>query len=108
MALVTVAELKTALGVGNLYSDEVLEQVIDAVSDVIESYVTAESFAAEPAPMREAALILSVDLFQTQNSAAGQQVAVDFTPAPFRAGRSWIQKTVGLLAPYLDAESLIG
>lgn len=108
MALVTVEQLKSSLGVGNLYADEVLEQVIDSVTDVIEGYVTAESFEAEPPALKEAALILCIDLFQTQNSAAGQQVAVDFTPAPFRAGRSFIQKVAGLLAPYLDEGSLVG
>lgn len=108
MALVTVQELKDTLGIGNLYADEVLEKIIDTVTDVIEEYVTEASFDAEPPAMQEAALILCVDLFQTQNSAAGQQVSVDFTPAPFRAGRSWIQKVVGLLAPYLDTDGLVG
>lgn len=108
MALVTVEELKTALGIGNLYSDESLELVIDSVTDIIESYVTEEAFDAEPPAMKEAALILSIDLFQTQNSAGGQQVAVDYTPAPFRTGRSWINKVSGLLAPYLNVEAYIG
>lgn len=108
MALVTVDELKTSLGIGNLYADETLEQIIDTVVDVIEGIVTAESFEAEPPAMREAALILCVDLFQTQNSAAGQQVAVDFTPSPFRAGRSFVQKVVGLLGKYLDEGIFVG
>lgn len=108
MALVTVQELKDSLGIGNLYADATLEQVINSVTDVIEQYVTYDSFIDEPPAMREAALILCVDLFQTQNSASGQQVAVDFTPAPFKAGRSFIQKTIGLLSPYLDTETLVG
>lgn len=108
MALVTVQELKDALGIGNLYSDDVLEQVIDSVTDVIETYVTADSFDAEPPAMKEAALILCIDLFQTQNSAGGQQVAVDFTPAPFRTGRSFTSKVSGLLAPYFDEGMFVG
>lgn len=109
MALVTVQDLKDALGIGNLYADATLEQIIDTVTDVIEQYVTPESFDDEPPAMKEAALILCIDLFQTQNSAAGQQVSVDFqTPTPFRAGRSWVQKVIGLLAPYIDVEGLIG
>jgi len=108
MALVTVEELKTALGIGNLYADATLEQVIDSVTDVIEGYVTAASFDDEPPAMKEAALVLCIDLFQTQNSAGGQQVAVDFTPAPFRTGRSFTSKVSGLLAPYFDEGMFVG
>jgi hypothetical protein len=108
MALVTVQELKDALGIGNLYSDPTLQKVIDSVTDVIEGYVTSESFDDEPPAMKEAALILCIDLFQTQNSAGGQQVAVDFTPAPFRTGRSFTSKVSGLLAPYFDEGMFVG
>ena len=108
MALVTVQELKDALGIGNLYADSVLEQVIDSVTDVIESYITDDACIDEPPAVKEAALILCIDLFQTQNSAGGQQVAVDFTPAPFRTGRSFTSKVSGLLAPYFKAGMFIG
>lgn len=108
MALVKIQELKDALGIGNLYSDDVLEKVIDSVTDVIEGYITEAAFDAEPPAVKEAALILCVDLFQTQNSAGGQQVAVDFTPAPFRTGRSFTSKVSGLLAPYFDEGVFVG
>jgi hypothetical protein len=108
MALVKIQELKDALGIGNLYSDDVLEKVIDSVTDVIEGYITEAAFDAEPPAVKEAALILCVDLFQTQNSAGGQQVAIDFTPAPFRTGRSFTSKVSGLLAPYFDEGMFVG
>ena len=108
MALVQIQELKDALGIGNLYSDDVLEKVIDSVTDVIEGYITEAAFDAEPPAVKEAALILCVDLFQTQNSAGGQQVAIDFTPAPFRTGRSFTSKVSGLLAPYFDEGMFVG
>jgi hypothetical protein len=108
MALVKIQELKDALGIGNLYSDDVLEKVIDSVTDVIEGYITEAAFDAEPPAVKEAALILCVDLFQTQNSAGGQQVAIDFTPAPFRTGRSFTSKVSGLLAPYFDEGVFVG
>ena len=107
MALVKIQELKDALGIGSLYSDTVLEQIIATIDDVIENMVTAEAFDDQPPALKEAALILCVDLFQTQNSASGQQVAVDFTPAPFKAGRSFNQRVVGLLAKYMDVETLV-
>lgn len=106
MALVTISELKSALGVGSLYSDEMLQEICDASALLIEPLVTAESFEAEPAPMRQAALGLAVDLFQSQRAVGGQPVAADYTPAPFRLGRSLMSKFSGLLAPYIDAETL--
>lgn len=39
MALTTVAELRTALGVGTLYADAVLQQVCDAADDVLLPFV---------------------------------------------------------------------
>jgi len=35
MALTTIAELRTALGIGSLYSDAVLTEVVDAADDVL-------------------------------------------------------------------------
>ena len=35
MALTTVSELRTALGVGTLYADAVLQQVCDAADNVL-------------------------------------------------------------------------
>lgn len=108
MALVTVEELKTSLGIGNLYADAMLEKVIDAVTDVIEGLVTEESFDAEPAALKEAALILSIDLFQAQNAAGGQQAALDFNPGPYRAGRNFSSRVAGLLANYYKEGSWVG
>lgn len=108
MALVQVQDLKNALGIGNLYSDQVLEQIIDSVTDVIEGLVTESSFNAEPPAMKEAALILCIDLFQAQNSAGGQQAAIDFTPSPYRAGRNFSSRVAGLLSNYYDEGSWVG
>lgn len=109
MALVQIQDVKNALGIGDLYSDETLQQLIDAVTDLIESYVTSESFAAEPPAMKEAALNLVCDAFQARTAAGGQAVAVDMQAvSPFRFGRSFMQKVYGLLAPYLDVEAMIG
>lgn len=108
MALVTVEELKTSLGIGNLYSDPTLQKVCDSVIAVIEGLVTAESFEDEPAAMKEAALILAIDLFQAQNAAGGQQVAVDFSPSPYRAGRNFSSRVAGLLSNYYDEGSWVG
>lgn len=108
MALLTVEELKTTLGVGELYTEADLQQVVDASVELIESYVTAASFEAEPAPMKEAALSLAVSIFQTRTATGGQIVGMDFTPSPFRLGRSLTSTVQGLLAPYLAEGVFVG
>lgn len=58
--------------------------------------------------VQEAALALAVDMWQARLAAGGQLNAVDFTPGPYRFGRSIMQKVIGLLAPYLDESALLG
>lgn len=108
MALVTVDELKTALGVGDLYTEDMLQRYCDTAIVLIQGLVTSTSFTAEPAPMREAALATAVDIFQSTKAPGGTPVGVDFQPAPFRMGRSLMSKVGGLLAAYIEIESVIG
>jgi hypothetical protein len=108
MALVTPDELKVALGVGDLYTEDVLQEFCDAADALIKDIVTAASYNAEPAAMRKAAVSLAVDMFQGERAPGGSPVGVDFQPSPFRFGRSLTSKVTGLLAPYLEIEGLIG
>lgn len=108
MALLTVEELKATLGVGELYEDATLQQVVDASIALIEQYVTASSFTEEPAPMKEAALALGVSIFQTRTAAGGQIVGADFSPSPFRLGRSLFSTVQGLLAGYVEEGVFVG
>lgn len=108
MALVTVATLKATLGVGNLYADADLQQACSAAIAVVQSYVDATSFAAEPPAMKEAALALAVDIWQTRTSPGGQNLAADFTPSPWRLGKNLVSKVSGLLAPYMEIGGAVG
>jgi hypothetical protein len=202
MALVTLNELKTTLGIGNLYADAVLEQVIGTASSVVLSMLTRDrhqidqaccsvslappatgtrvrfrtvrphGFAVgtairigefprqnwtgrqlvvvelegdlivvaesstpwnpgvtEPSPIipngvvyreaafafydavpevREAALAIAVDIFQSRVAPGGQTEAIDFTPGPYRLGRSLISRVSGLLGRWLDPGSMVG
>lgn len=183
---VSLQELKDTLGVGNLYSDATLNQVIDAVDNVVDSYldhnrvgishykiednvatiytsaphgfiagqnvtvsrvvaalngsktitevgvywfqyaaVTADvdkthlkpsgsvlgpettTFSTIP-ELREGCLALCVDVFQSRVAPGGQTEAVDFTPGPFRLGRSMVSRIHGLIAKHLDVGGLVG
>ncbi len=45
MALTTVAELRTALGVGTLYADAVLQQVCDAADNVLLPFIWSNTLS---------------------------------------------------------------
>jgi hypothetical protein len=202
MALVTRDELKTTLGIGDLYPNTVLDQVIESAESVILSMLTrdrkfidqvcctevlvppavgttirfrttephnfivgveirfgefprnnftgrlltvievpennvvvAEADTAfnpgtfEPTPVipnavvyresarafydgipevREAALAIAVDVFQSRVAPGGQTEAIDFTPGPYRLGRSLVSRVSGLLGRWLDPGSMVG
>lgn len=50
---------------------------------------------------------VSVEVFQSRMASGGQIEGVDFTPAPFRLGRSLFNRVSGLLGPYIDVETMI-
>lgn len=108
MALTTVALVKEALQSGSLYSDEQIQPSVDTAIELIEMYVTATAFAAEPAPLQVSALGLAVDIFQAQVSPGGQTVDPTMSVSPFRLGRSLLSRYQALLAPYADVEGLVG
>lgn len=192
--LVSVAELKAVLNIGDLYPDAVLEQVADTATDVILDYlqldrawadqiccedgfvlqartirphrlhvgqsVTLEGFpgahingnktvdeviddnvvridlGTHAAPViedpiavippasisdqvrlnyyedvpavKEAVTAIAVDVWQSRVAPGGQIEAIDFTPGPYRMGRSLITRVSGLLGRYMDTGSLVG
>ena len=59
------------------------------------------------AGVREGCLALAVDIWETRKGTMGQQ-GVDFAPAPYRLGRSMLQRIMGLLGKDLDTNSLVG
>jgi hypothetical protein len=192
MALTTVSELRTALGVGTLYADAVLQQVCDAADNVLLPFIwsntlsiiahsntantgtsyfqdsivdvlyvgetvnitgagskhngsktitgrdthsityaisgnnnavtprhpinpygllAAETYldpATVPA-IQEAALMISIDIWQSRQAPSSGGVTVDgYAPSPYRMGNTLLARVRGLLAPYLDPRSMVG
>jgi len=202
-SLVSVADLKAILGIGNLYPDATLEQIGQAATDVVLAYlsqnrervlttactvsavdpavgttivftvsratlfqvgqivefgltagtiltgeqltitnvdsdlleITAESatvlepgvYAEKPVipaasvydadsinvyanvdEVLEAVTAVAVDMFQSRIAPGGQMEAVDFTPGPYRMGRSLLTRVSGLLGRWIDVGSLVG
>ena len=191
MSLCTVAELRSALGVGSLYADATLQQTCDAADVVIlpmlwnnNSYNVAHSnttntgtlyfetttkdvfyvgqtvvisgngskhngnktitgvgaysityaitgnnntaapyhpvnplgqVAAETyvdytldAAVQEAALLISVDIWQSRQTSSSGGVSPDFTPSPYRMGNTLLARVRGLLAHALSPDSMVG
>jgi hypothetical protein len=66
------------------------------------------SYATTPA-IREAAMILAVDIFQARQVSQTGGVGIDgISPSPYRLGNSMIGKIRGLIAGYLNPNSQVG
>jgi hypothetical protein len=66
------------------------------------------SYATTPA-VREAAMILAVDIFQARQVSQTGGVSIDgFSPSPYRMGNSMIGKIRGLIAGYTNPGSMCG
>lgn len=58
--------------------------------------------------IEEAVLQISIDVFQSRLAAGGTQQALDYTPAPYRMGRTLLYKITGLISKYIDSNSQVG
>ena len=187
MALTTVSELRTTLGVGTLYTDAVLQEVCDATDVVLlpmlwqnELYNTHQSLANNVATLyfntevidfyyvgqsvtitkngspyngtktitgvnnysieyaatgadqgkhaiqpfgtvafgntdystdtaiQNAALMISVEIWQARTATLSGSNLVDFQPSPYRMSAQLLAKVRGLIAHALDPRSMVG
>jgi hypothetical protein len=68
----------------------------------------SEDYYAAVPEVREAALAIAVDVWQSRVAPGGQLEAVDFTPGPYRLGRSLLSRVSGLLARWIDTGTMVG
>jgi hypothetical protein len=189
MALTTVSELRSTLGVGTLYTDAVLQEVCDASDAVLlpmlwtntnfavahsnvgtvgtlcfdipvrDIYYVGQTVAISQAGSRfngtktinavsnyeiqvttthtsdnalhpfnpfavvtastyvdwttdtavqQAALLISVDIWQSRQVSSTGGVSPDFTPSPYRMGNTLLARVRGLIAHALDPRSMVG
>lgn len=57
--------------------------------------------------VESAITIVAVEVFQSRTAPGGQIEGVDFSPSPFRMGRSLFNRCVGLLGSYIDTDSMV-
>ena len=56
----------------------------------------------------EAATAIAVDMWQSRLAPGGQINAIDFTPGPYRMGKSLITRVSGLIGEHMDTGGLVG
>lgn len=66
----------------------------------------AATLYASTDAVEQAVTIVSVEIFQSVVAPGGQIEGVDFTPSPFRMGRSLQNRVIGLLGNYVDVETM--
>ena len=65
------------------------------------------TYATTPA-VREAAMNLAVDIWQSRQQSSIGGVSPDFSPSPYRMGNTLMARVRGLLAPYMSPRSMVG
>lgn len=72
--------------------------------------VAAESYVdwTTDAAIQEAALLISVDIWQSRQVSSSGGTSPDFTPSPYRMGNTLLARVRGLIAHALDPQSMVG
>ena len=70
------------------------------------SGANAATLYANTDAVEQAVTIVSVEIFQSVVAPGGQIEGVDFTPSPFRMGRSLQNRVIGLLGNYVDVSTM--
>ena len=58
--------------------------------------------------IEKAVLALAVEIFQAILTTGGTAQALDYTPSPYRLGRTLLYKVTGIISKYLDERGMVG
>ena len=72
-----------------------------------ENFGDAVDYSAVPA-VREAALMIAIDIWQARQQSNAGGISPDFAPSPYRMGNTLLARVRGLLAPYLSPRGMVG
>ena len=86
-------------------ADILIRGVIPAGVAYLSGADAATLYASTDA-VEQAVTIVSVEIFQSVVAPGGQIEGVDFTPSPYRMGRSLMNRVIGLISPYIDVETM--
>jgi hypothetical protein len=98
----------TAIGSGSLsYSATGADQGIHAVQPFGTVAGTVTDYATDTA-VQQAALMISVEIWQARTATLSGSNAVDFQPSPYRMSAQLLAKVRGLIAHCLSPNSMVG
>ena len=86
-------------------ADTVITPVIPAGLAALDGSSAAEIYSNNPA-IKNALLGLSTDIFQAIIAPGSNVEGVDFAQTIYRTGRSMINRQFGLLAPFIDTQTI--
>ena len=92
MALITLSELKAVLGIGDIYSDAIVQAVADSAENIILSYLIFDDVA-----IKSVSLTSNVATFYCYDNTfvAGQVLTVSKCGAPFDGSRTVVDSFNG-------------
>jgi hypothetical protein len=90
MALIDIEELKDVLGIGDIYADSVVQEVADAASNVILSYLTFNDAAIIAVKVESNVATYFTD--SRHNFAVGASVVISGVRSPFSATKTITEK----------------
>jgi hypothetical protein len=85
--------------------DQIFTPVMPAGLAILDSKTATEIYQ-NVQPVKSALLVVSVEVFQSITAPGNTSAQVDFQPSPFVLGRSLQNRVVGLLAPFIDVETM--
>lgn len=110
VALIDIDDLKRVLGIGDIYADAIVQEVADAASNVVSQYLiplTAPATYDDVPEVRQSVLAVAVDIWITQYGTAAQQDPMG-QPAPWRLGRTLVDRVRGMLGEHYNIAGQIG
>ncbi len=104
MAIVTGQDVALALGLAS--TTPTLDDVADIADQLLGPYLAAGVLdEGIPSPVREAGVVIAIDVWQNRTAAGGQSVGIDGTPGPYRMGQSLLSRVSGLVGPWMHTGS---
>ena len=87
-------------------ADVTIRPIIPAGKSYLSGYNAESLYAATPA-IESAVLSVSTEIYQSRVAVGGSIDGADFQVTPYRLSRGLLAKVMGLLAPYIDVETMV-
>lgn len=87
-------------------ADVTIRPIIPAGKSYLSGYNAETLYAATPA-IESAVLSVSTEIYQSRVAVGGSIDGADFQVTPYRLSRGLLAKVMGLLAPYIDVETMV-